>query len=110
VRTTGGRKSVPALRVEKVSDLLFRPAAVWGNCAGTCATDYDYDDLDRLDDVEYLSNQLDVEGFVMHRLGNRTSGQVLRCNERVSCTAESLVVGKNEGRKKTGHLRFSQGE
>ena len=41
------------------------------------ANDYDYDDLDRLGDVEYLSGQLDVEGFVMDNLGNRTGYQVL---------------------------------
>ena len=45
--------------------------------AVTPANDYDCDDLDRLADVEYLSDQLDVEGILMDNLGNRTGYQVL---------------------------------
>jgi len=37
----------------------------------------DYDDVDRLSDVEYLSSQLDLEGVLMDNLGNRTGDQVL---------------------------------
>ena len=50
------------------------------------ANDYDYDDLDRLGDVEYLSGQLEVEGFVMDNLGNRPGHQVLRIAKEVNCT------------------------
>jgi RHS repeat-associated protein len=55
----------------------------------TPANDYDYDDLDRLTDVEYLSNQSDVENFAMDALGNRTGNQTLRDEGTVNFTVQS---------------------
>jgi len=42
------------------------------------ANDYDYDDLDRLTDVEYLGNPSDVEVFPMNDLGNRVGSVTQR--------------------------------
>ena len=55
------------------------------------ANDYDYDDLDRLTGIEYLTNQADVESFTMDTLGNRTGDQTLRGDSTVDFTIDSAT-------------------
>ena len=71
---------------------------------------YDYDDIDRVTDIEYMSNTSDTESFVIDDLGNRDGNQTLRDDGTVNFTVDddtnryTSIAGNSISHDNAGNL------